>query len=102
MPVHGLGWTLNYEMFFYALFAVSMAFSRVRAVVLCASILLIGIIIAAFTPLPLPLRFWFDSIVVEFIFGMTIALAYRSGVRLPMWLRLSVVVACITSMRRAS
>ena len=31
-PLYSLGWTLNYEMFFYALFAIAIAFPRRRGV----------------------------------------------------------------------
>ncbi|MCR5877749.1 acyltransferase [Phenylobacterium sp. J367] len=41
-PVLVPGWTLNFEMFFYALFAVGLAFRRVMAVVPAALLLLVG------------------------------------------------------------
>jgi exopolysaccharide production protein ExoZ len=28
LPVHGVGWTLNYEMFFYAWFCLALLFAR--------------------------------------------------------------------------
>src|SRR5207237_5929129 len=31
-PLYGLGWTLNYEMFFYVLFSLAVAWPRRRAV----------------------------------------------------------------------
>src|SRR5207248_11475478 len=33
--------------------------------------------------LPLPFGFWVNSIILEFCYGMLIALAYREGFRLP-------------------
>jgi exopolysaccharide production protein ExoZ len=38
-PVYSLGWTLNYEMMFYAVFALFLQLSRVRAVVAAAVVL---------------------------------------------------------------
>ncbi|MHB2208949.1 acyltransferase family protein [Methylobacterium sp. CM6257] len=79
-PLYGLGWTLNYEAFFYVLFAVGLGFSRRGAVVWL--VLVLGLLVAAraLVPgLPLPLRFWADPIVSEFAAGAALALAYRRG-----------------------
>jgi exopolysaccharide production protein ExoZ len=84
LPVHMLGWTLNYEMFFYAVFAISVMLSRQRA--LAATAALLASVVALghlFAPLPQPFAFWSDPIILEFCFGMMLALAYRAGVRLP-------------------
>ena len=82
-PVHLLGWTLNYEMFFYAVFALAIVLPRRFAV--AAVILVLGTLVAIgrVQPLPLPFSFWANSIVLEFCYGMVIALLYREGVRLP-------------------
>jgi peptidoglycan/LPS O-acetylase OafA/YrhL len=82
-PVHVLGWTLNYEMFFYVLFAVALLLPR-RAAVMAITALFVGFtVIGRLFALPLPFAFWFDPIILEFCFGMAIALAYRAGVSLP-------------------
>lgn len=76
-PVLGQGWTLNYEMFFYACFAATMlAPSRFRAAILWAG----GIALVAaglIWKLPAPLHFYADPIVVEFLFGVALAVLYR-------------------------
>lgn len=82
-PVHLLGWTLNYEMFFYAVFALAIVLPRRLAVAAVTVALLILVAIGRMTPLPLPFSFWANSIVLEFCYGMVIALLYREGVRLP-------------------
>jgi peptidoglycan/LPS O-acetylase OafA/YrhL len=93
-PVHGVGWTLNYEMFFYALFGCFVFLSRRGVVVaigtLFCTLTAIGLL---FDPLPEPFGFWFSPIIIEFVFGMIIALAYRDGVRLPPWLVRTLVLA---------
>ena len=42
-PFYTLGWTLNYEMFFYALFAVFLVFPRGKAVSFVAAVLAVGV-----------------------------------------------------------
>jgi exopolysaccharide production protein ExoZ len=83
-PLYGVGWTLNFEMFFYSLFAIMIRYRR-KVVVIGVSILLfiITALGCLLTAPPVPLRFWSDPIVFEFVFGMTLAIAYREGVRLP-------------------
>src|SRR5262245_42124199 len=93
LTVHFLGWTLNYEMFFYAVFAGFIVLSRQRAVAsitaLFAAIVILGLV---FKP-PQPLGFWADPIILEFCFGMLIASAYRDGVRLAPAVGASLIVA---------
>jgi exopolysaccharide production protein ExoZ len=84
-PVVGLGWTLNYEMFFYLLFGVALVARRGAAIAAVGAALLL-IVVGQGVGLPGPLAFWSNSIVLEFVFGMLLALAYRAGWRLPIWL----------------
>jgi exopolysaccharide production protein ExoZ len=83
-PIVGQGWTLNYEMLFYSIFAFSACFPRGAAVAVATSIL-IGSVVAGllFSPLPVVPAFWCDPIILEFVLGMLLALAYRRGLRLP-------------------
>jgi exopolysaccharide production protein ExoZ len=82
-PVHLLGWTLNYEMFFYAVFAAAILLPRRVAVpAVCVAFVAFAAIGRA-TVLPLPFLFWANLIILEFCYGMLIALAYREGFRLP-------------------
>jgi exopolysaccharide production protein ExoZ len=94
VPLNGVGWTLNYEMYFYAIFALAIALPR-RLAVAAISLLFAAIVLAGllFAPLPNPLAFWADTIILEFVFGMGIALALREGVRLPRWLGWGCVIA---------
>lgn len=70
-PLLFLGWTLNYEVYFYLLFALSMQFCR-RHVLLCTSLLIIVLqllmssVLSGFSAAP----FYGNSIVFEFIVGM--------------------------------
>ena len=93
-PLYSLGWTLNYEMFFYALFAVAIALPRRRAVpALIGALILVVSLGQAFAPLPQPLAFWSDPIVLEFAFGMALGWASAEGFLLNRPFRLGLAVA---------
>jgi exopolysaccharide production protein ExoZ len=82
-PVVGQGWTLNYEMFFYAIFAVAVLAPRRLAVVLATTALILAVLIGRLVaPLAPAMSFWTDSIVLEFVFGMIIGLGYRQGTKI--------------------
>ena len=78
-PVLSLGWTLNYEMFFYVLFAFMMWLPARRGAVAAISLLVLLAIIGIFVPAdaPAPLRAWTSSIILEFAMGVALALAYE-------------------------
>ncbi len=83
-PVVGQGWSLNYEMAFYAVFALSL-FAPARIAILGAMAALTGVVAAGYVLQPADpiLRFWTNPMILEFVFGMLIGLAHRQGVRLP-------------------
>jgi exopolysaccharide production protein ExoZ len=86
-PVYTLGWTLNYEMFFYCLFAVATMLPR-RWAVLAVTVFFwcsINLPKQFGWPVPQILTVWFSPTVYEFAFGMWIALAFREGLRIPVW-----------------
>lgn len=96
-PIYSLGWTLNYEMLFYALFgAALLAPGRLVVPLVCAA--LAGLVAAqAFAgPLPLPFDFWGQPIVLEFAAGMAVGLLRRGGLRLDgrlRWLMAAIGIA---------
>jgi len=97
-PVYGVGWTLNYEMFFYAIFALCLAARRELTVVRVAVVLAVLAIGGGLWPgLPGALGVWTDPIVLEFVFGMMLALAYRRGARLPRWAPAPMLVAALAA-----
>ncbi|MCX7285451.1 MAG: acyltransferase [Novosphingobium sp.] len=91
VPPLEVGWTLNYEMLFYALFAVCLASDA------AATARRIGLVLGALvalgmaTALPQPLAFWTDPVMIEFLGGIGIALLYRAGLRLAMPLRVAML-----------
>lgn len=82
-PIYSLGWTLNYEMLFYALFGLALALPRAAVVPAVTAMLIVLVATEALSgPLPLPFGFWGQPIVLEFAAGMGLALLRRRGFRL--------------------
>lgn len=78
------GWTLNFEIFFYALFAVGLAIGRPRA----TTILLLLVLVALGLAWPgsdARYRVYTSPLLLEFAAGLAIA---HGGRRLPSWLGL--------------
>ncbi|MFS0735493.1 acyltransferase [Sphingomonas sp. 1P06PA] len=83
-PVLVLGWTLNYEMLFYAIFALGLLFARRIGLPLIAALLLV---LAAGQMFDWwrddwPLGAWRNTMMIEFLFGIGIAMLHERGVRL--------------------
>jgi peptidoglycan/LPS O-acetylase OafA/YrhL len=80
-PVLILGWTINFEMLFYAVFALGLLFPRRAGLaVIGGAIALLGLAGLVFVP-PGPFAFWCNPIVFEFLMGMVIAWARQRGAR---------------------
>lgn len=72
-PTLALGWTLNYEMYFYALFAAALLFTRRHAPILaCVFLLLVAVALWAAGSHDDVARFYADSIVSEFALGVLV------------------------------
>jgi exopolysaccharide production protein ExoZ len=83
-PILTVGWTLNYEMMFYCLFAVAIALHR-RAAVATLSITLVALALipqAFGIALPMPWKDWTSPLLLEFVFGMIVGSAFCDGWRL--------------------
>lgn len=79
-PLFVIGWTLNYEMAFYAVFALFIGFRERAALALTAgAIVLIAICGSLFAPEALALRFWTDPIILEFVAGIGLYGLHRGG-----------------------
>lgn len=77
-PVLFVGWTLNYEMFFYALFALGLFLKDARkglwlTIGLILALVAVG---AAFEPQGVLAQFYTSSLMLEFVFGMALAMAF--------------------------
>jgi exopolysaccharide production protein ExoZ len=79
-PILEPGWTLNYEMFFYAIFACSLLLKESYRFVAVASVFLLFLMIGYFANGGVLLEFYFRPIIIEFLMGMAIA---KFRIRLP-------------------
>lgn len=79
-PVLVQGWTLNYEMFFYAVFAACLFLpARLRLAAMAAVfLLLVGVGLAVKSDAPLVVAYT-RPIILEFVAGMVIARLWLSG-----------------------
>lgn len=79
MPVFGIGWTLNNEMFFYLLFAAVLWMQRTRGL-LCLTLALGGLVVRGWVVgLPgVAMAFWGSPIALEFLFGVWLYKAPRA------------------------
>jgi len=86
-PVLGLGWSLQYEMFFYLLFAAGLMFARrIGLLVIVGSLIAIWGIANLFggdqSDAPTLLRFLSHSIALEFAIGVLLGYLYMKNFRL--------------------
>ena len=80
MPILFLGWTLNYEAFFYAVFALCLALSaRLAPVLALAALILVSSMHGWLSPLGDPLDFWTRPIVLNFACGIAVWLVWRNA-----------------------
>ncbi len=93
-PLLSQGWTLDYEMFFYVAFALAMVLPRRWGVaaltVVFAGLALLGRHVGTDTPILFTVT---DDMILEFLFGVYIGLAYDQGWRLPGWMAAVAVLA---------
>lgn len=80
-PVLSLGWTLNYEMFFYVLMALALALPRPLWVIagLLGGAAMVGLLPGGGTFFV----FWTNPLVLEFLFGIGLARLYQRGFHHP-------------------
>lgn len=83
-PVLQLGWTVNFEMFFYAVFALGLLLpKRIGLSLVFGLIGVLGVVGVLVQPEALPLSFWSRPVVFEFLFGIVLGMWHASGARLP-------------------
>jgi exopolysaccharide production protein ExoZ len=85
-PVYSVGWTLNYEMFFYAIFGCVIALPVKRAVTVLTAVfctlVIAGII---FRPAAGIFFFWSRPVILEFVMGAWIGYACLAEFRVTNW-----------------
>lgn len=102
MPVLFVGWTLNYEMFFYAVFAAFLWLTRSnvrRTAFLSIGMLALIVIFGAwFRSAPVEVRFFTHPIVLEFALGMGVALALGQDRTIPRGMALPLLAVALASL----
>ena len=98
-PILTLGWTLNYEMCFYVIFALFVGMRRMGAV-LGTTLVLVGLVAlgSAVTPNSAALFVWTRPIVLEFCLGMGVASMFRSGISLTLPVRALLVAVAVATL----
>lgn len=85
-PLVGVGWTLNYEMFFYFCFFFVLMLRRTVGLTLLATVFgLAAFLHVLFLPHTY-VRFlseWTDPVILEFLFGIGLAVIFEKGFRWP-------------------
>lgn len=83
LPVLILGWTLNYEIFFYGCFALALYLPRAWGLTaLCVAFIAAALLHAIVPDRLWMLRFWSDPIILEFLMGIGLAALFLRGYRL--------------------
>jgi exopolysaccharide production protein ExoZ len=79
-PVLALGWTLNYEVYFYVLFGLALLLPRRVGLVLLIGLFVVLALANPWVPASaVQLNFWSNPIIIEFLLGMGLAALRRSG-----------------------
>lgn len=76
MPVLSVGWTLNFEIYFYLIFAIALIFKKYIGILFILSVFLLGSLIGDMYQLPAMLKVITSTLLFEFLFGVFIAAAY--------------------------
>lgn len=81
-PVIGQGWSLNYEMLFYAIYACCLGLGRRSAGFLAIGTLVLIAIIGLWPSGSPQIEFWTSGIMLEFAAGIALAELHARGTRL--------------------
>jgi exopolysaccharide production protein ExoZ len=82
-PLLGLGWTLNFEMFFYAVLSLVLLLGIRRVYVALVTVFVTLVALGAWLHPDFPvLKSWTHTIILEFVFGVLFAHWRQSGFRI--------------------
>jgi peptidoglycan/LPS O-acetylase OafA/YrhL len=86
-PVLAVGWTLNFEIYFYLVFAILLFFPKRYFLILLSIILLSGVLLGVlFKSIPTPMYVMTSPLLLEFLLGCIIGTIYLEQLRSPKWL----------------
>ncbi len=87
-PILAVGWTLEYEIFFYACFALALlAPRRIGLAALTAGFLALSLAWHFIDKTHVALKSYSDPIILEFLMGMLLAHLYLRGVTVNRWVQ---------------
>ena len=81
-PFYFLGWTLEFEMFFYLCFSVSLIWRRSVGVSGLCAFMMAYLAFGSVLTFPPPFNYWVSSQLLEFLAGCLVAEVYLRGLRL--------------------
>ena len=103
-PLLQPGWTLNYEMAFYFVFALFFAIPITRRVAVIGAVftalVMIGVLLGASSG-PIAFKTYTSPLLLEFVAGMALGLLVQNNKRLPPWLSGIAILALFTNHRAA-
>lgn len=83
VPILAAGWTLTFEMYFYALFGLTFFLRSQTKALFALTVFFLGVFLfSTQVNLPFTLSYWFQPITLEFAAGGLLALFYR-GLTIP-------------------
>lgn len=86
-PIYPLGWTLNYEMFFYCLFSIAMFIELPKRVFALATVLLalsgIGLFVSGIGDYGVIAYFYTRPVILDFVLGTIIAICLLRRDKMP-------------------
>lgn len=95
-PVLPAGWTLNFEMYFYAVFMLGLMMPGRRGIAFMAAWALAMAAIRPFVPEAwAALHFWTSSTILKFLAGNVLGYAYARGVRFDVSRAAALGVGCV-------
>lgn len=98
-PIVSQGWTLDYEMMLYGLFACALFLPRTRGVFFLAGSFIAVYLLHYLPGLPVPMQIWSDPIIFEFLMGFGLALLRkRFGLFLPVGGNVFIFIGAIAAM----
>lgn len=100
VPPLSVGWTLNFEMLFYAVFAVGLLFRRTVGLPVIVAILAVLALPRLVAPeaIGVQVGFWGFRITFEFLYGIALARLFAAGLRLGGLARLGLAVAAVAAL----
>jgi exopolysaccharide production protein ExoZ len=93
-PVVAVGWTLIYEMLFYAIVTAAIAFGK-PLLRWCGAIIGVLSILGMFVPHTTGVAFLADPIELEFLAGIILCAGFARGWRPPVWLAIVILPAAL-------